>query len=71
MSNIWEISQRFWAKYVDNNDFGYEEFEAIHWINHVFLVILNPEAYDIDDYIENGIVNKRMFDYKKPIITTT
>ncbi|MHA1647179.1 MAG: hypothetical protein ACTSVL_06375 [Promethearchaeota archaeon] len=63
MSNMWEISQRFWAKYVDDDDFGYEEFEAIHWINHDFLVILNPEAYDIDDYIENGIVNERMFDY--------
>ena len=58
-------------KYVDDNDFGYEEFEAIHWINHDFLVILNPEAYDIENYIEDGIVNKRMFDYKKPINTTT
>ena len=63
MSNMWEISQRYWVKYVDNNDFGYEEFEAIHWINHDFLVILNPEAYDIDCQIEDGIVNKRMFDY--------
>ena len=41
MSNMWEISQRFWMKYVDNNDYGYEEYEAIHWINHDFLVILN------------------------------
>ena len=60
---MWEISQRFWLKYVDKNESGYEEYETIHWVNHDFLVILNPEAYDIDDYIENGIVNKKMFDY--------
>ena len=77
MSNMWEISQRFWMKFVDDNDYGYEEYEAIHWINHDFLVILNPEAFDIDDYIENGIVNIRMFDYnsvlsdQKPKINTT
>ena len=68
MSNMWEISQRFWSKFVDDNDNGFEEFEVIHWINHDFLVILNPEAFDIEGHIENGIVNKKMFDIPSPSI---
>ena len=63
ISNMWEISQRFWIKYVDNNDSGFEEYYTIHWINHNFLVILHPEAFDFDEQSELGIVNERMFDY--------
>jgi len=64
---MWEISERYWKKYIENDDNGYDKYEALHMINHDFLVILNPEAYDIDEYLELGIISKRMFDYKKYI----
>jgi len=64
ISNMWEISERYWSLYVEKDDNGYDKYETIHWINHDFLVILNPEAYDIEDYIEQGILKKNMFDYK-------
>ncbi len=63
MLDMWRISEKYWDKYCDKDPMGYDKYESIHWINHDFLMILNPQAYDYENRLQEGdeIINRKMF----------